>query len=454
MVTYDLMLEKQRLLGADKFSIAANANETVCLHFHFDRSWRRFDSKAAIFKNPNGKFYIIEILQNRAKIPWEVLTQVGEFELSLIGYENASVLSSDKVNIRVSESLLPEDCRTLSPSEVLFDRFRRECTEEVYRQYEDEIQELKREHAAQKLHLSEQYNDAIEAKNDELREKDAELAQIQNNNESVVRALNSQIIELNTSLAAANEKAEKWDMIDYAVSLKTAASSALWSGGKSEYSLPMLNTSSIALFANSNFSNNLKSIGLDLKSSTTFASAFLSHPLVQEITLKNTESLTSLESSFDSCTKLRNVTLGNIKACRNLRRFAYGAVSLERVSFEGTAEFSDTARAFDGCRALRVIDGEISLILATNITSMFNNCFNLETVTFKKDTIKSDIDFGKCMKLSKDSMLNIAEALSADVSRNLIFSDYAFQNNFPVGAQRSEFMSYVRDIKGWTLNLD
>jgi hypothetical protein len=50
MINYDLILQKQKLLGADRFTLAANANETMCLHFHFDRHWRVFDSKAAVFR--------------------------------------------------------------------------------------------------------------------------------------------------------------------------------------------------------------------------------------------------------------------------------------------------------------------------------------------------------------------------------------------------------------------
>ncbi len=175
MVTYDLILERQRLIGADRFSIAANANETVSLHFHFDRSWRRFDSKAAVFRNSASKYYIIEIIADRAKVPWEVLTNKGEFELSVIGFEDEKVITSDKAEIFVSESLLPEECRTLSPSEVLFDRFRRECIAQAYLDYEDEINELKKAHTEEKLALGEKINEANEQTETVLKEKNEEI---------------------------------------------------------------------------------------------------------------------------------------------------------------------------------------------------------------------------------------------------------------------------------------
>ena len=83
MVYYDLRIEKQRIYGADKIAIAADANETVSFRFHFDANWRIFDSKAAIFRTAENKFYIIEIKHSAVTVPWEVLTVDRNFELSI-----------------------------------------------------------------------------------------------------------------------------------------------------------------------------------------------------------------------------------------------------------------------------------------------------------------------------------------------------------------------------------
>ncbi len=454
MVTYDLMLERQRLLGAEKFSIAANANETISLRFNFDKSWRRFDSKAAVFKNQKGEFYIIEILQNRAKVPWEVLTDVGGFELSLIGYESTHVLSSDKVEITVSESLLPEDCRTFSPSEVLFDRFRRECTAAAFVEYEDEIEALKRTHAKEKIALGEQIVEANEAAEAAIAAKNEEIEAVRNEYSTRIRNLNIQINELTANLNYANSKAEKWDMVDYALGLKTFASSALWAGGSGEYSLPMLNTASVTSFSASNFSTGLKTIGLDASSAAALSGVFLNHPSLQTISINNTDNIESFENCFDGCRKLRSITLGKLDSCKNIKRFACGADSLERVEFQGTLEAIDMSKAFDGCLSLQIIDGLISFDRASSISSMFNDCLNLETVYFKENSLSMNMDLSKCKKLSKESMLNIANSLVVGYPGNLIASDYAFQNNFPAGQERKDFISLVRDTKGWVLNLD
>lgn len=160
MITYDLMLDRQRLIGADKFSVAANANETLSLRFHFDRHWRRFDSKAAVFRNTDGEYYIIEVKDFRAQVPWEVLKKKGSFELSVIGYEEEKVISSEMVEIEVVESLLPEDYKAFSPTEVLFDRFKRECFAQAYLEYEDEITQLKKSHLAELIRIAQDVSES------------------------------------------------------------------------------------------------------------------------------------------------------------------------------------------------------------------------------------------------------------------------------------------------------
>ncbi len=453
MVTYDLTIEKQRIIGADKFSIASNANETVCLRFHFDRSWRRFDSKAAVFKNINGEFYIIEVLQERVKIPWEVLTQDGEFELSLIGYEDTKVLTSDKVSILVTESLLPEDCKALSPTEVLFDRFKRECIAQAYLDYENEIKALKAAHVEEKFHLSEQITAANEEKEEAVRLKDEELERLKKEHTLKLQSMDLQLSKISSDLKISQEKAKKWEMVDYAIGLKTR-SVALWSGGDSEYSLPMMNTSNITTFSASNFSNNIKSIGIDLNAATTFSSVFIAHPTLTDIALRNTQNITVFESTFEGCKRLRSISLGDVSACTKLNRFVFEATSLEKISFEGVWNMLDSVQAFYGCLALKTIEGTISFKNANYITAMFGNCSNLENVSFMEDSIELNIDFSSCVKLSKESMLSIANGLSSVKGGNLILSDYAFQNNFAYGTERAEFKNLVEDIKGWTLNLD
>lgn len=448
MVTYDLMLERQRLIGADRFSIAANANETVSLRFHFDRSWRRFDSKAAVFRNSALKYYIIEIIENRAKVPWEVLTSTGEFELSVIGFEDEKVITSDKVDILVSESLMPEDCKTFSPSEVLFDRFKRECTAQAYLDYEDEINELKRAHIAEKLAMGEKINEANERTDSVLREKNEEIKALELSHNIETTALNTRISELNEAVVFYKDKADKWDMVDHAISLKTSPANSLWAGGSEDYSLPMLNTSSIVTFSSSGISQRLKCVGFDLSSATSFASIFAAHENIESIELRNTHNIISFANLVESCQTIKHITIDNLKSCASLARFANDASKLQTVSFGTEVSAENFDRAFRNCIVLREINGLLNLSFASNISMLFNNCMSLEKVRFAENSIRSDIDFSSCINLSKESMISAFMGLSPESTGLLSISEYAFENNFS-DEERSEWTGFITKTKGW-----
>lgn len=452
MVTYDLILERQRLIGADRFSIAANANETVSLHFHFDRSWRRFDSKAAVFRNSASKYYIIEIIENRAKVPWEVLTHTGEFELSVIGFEKEKVITSQKVEIFVSESLMPEDCKILSPSEVLFDRFKRECIAQAYLDYEDEINEMKREHIAEKLALGEKINEANERTEAVLTEKNEEINELEQAHNIETAKLNVRISELNKDIAFYKEKADKWDMIDFAISTKNLPNQSLWAGGTEEFYLPELDTSSITAFTASSFSQKLKGVGLDLSSITAFSAVFSSHKAIETVTLKNCGNVTTFSSLFESCKSIKTVTIDNPEKCNSLTRFANEATQLREVSFGTKVEAENYERAFCNCIVMERINGVLDFTYASNVSMMFANCSNLEEVRIEENSIGLSIDFRSCTRLSKESMISIFNALRAGANQSVSISLYAFENNFSVD-ERDEWSEYITDTKGWELNL-
>lgn len=452
MIKYDLTLEKQRLIGADKFSIAANANETVCLCFHFDRSWRRFDSKAAVFRNSASEYYIIEITSDRAKVPWEVLTRQGEFELSVIGFEGEKVITSDKVEILVSESLLPEDCKTFSPSEVLFDRFKRECIAQAYLDYEDEINELKKAHIAEKMLLGEQIIEANKRTKEAVEEKNKEISELETSHNIEKNSLNNKIAQLNKDIDYYKEKADKWDMVDYALSLKTTPSYALWAGGSAEYSLPMLNTSSITAFSANNFSSNLKEIGLDLSAVKTFTSVFNSNSGIEKIELINTKNVESFANAFEGCKLLKRISIDSLEKCSTMYRFANGDTLLQEVDFGTVSAAGNYERAFLSCSVLKEINGCFDMSFATNVTLMFTGCPSLETVRFVEGSIGKSMDFSSCVRLSKESMCSIFKGLYPTDLCSLTISMFAFENNFTED-EREEWIDFITNTKGWELNI-
>lgn len=453
MITYDLTLERQRLIGADKFSIAANANETVCLRFHFDRNWRCFDSKAVVFRKNPSKYYVIEVIENRVKVPWEVLTEVGYFEMSVIGYEREKTITSDKAEIIVSESLLPEDCKTFSPTEELFDRFKRECTAQAYLDYKDEINSLKTAHKVETTRLNSQINEANERAEDIEAQKNAEIAQLNIEHGKNITQLNNQINELNVTVEQYREKAHNWDLVDGAMSLKTSSSMALWQGGKEKYALPMLNTSSISGFSSSIFSPNLTQIGLDLSSVKTFSNVFASAQSITQVELRNGRDVSTYASAFENCKTIKCITIGSIKNCSNLTRFANEATALQTIAFGETVEASLYEKAFANCMVLREINGLFDLRFATDVSDMFKNCSSLKKVRFVEDSICLSLDFGNCINLSKESMTSIFIGLQPGVGDMITIPSYTFETQF-TPEERDEWISYIYDEKEWELTLN
>lgn len=453
MITYDLTLEKQRLLGADRFSVAANANETLYLRFNFDRHWRRFDSKAAVFRNSDNQFYIIEIIANRAKIPWEVLTKTGEFDLSVIGFDSTKIITSDKAEVRVKESLLPDEYKTFSPSEVIFDRFRRECIQQAYLDYEDEIKSLKAAHTAEKLLLGEEIEKAKEDTQKAIESKDAEISRLTDKYALVMNELNLRLQESDNIIAELQPKADSWDMVDYALSMARSAAQSLILCGTSEYSLPMLNTASVSSFSPTSFTSNLKEVGLDLTSVTDFSKVFSSKNGIERITLRNTHNVTTMANLFDTCSTIREINIGSLQSCTILNRFANSASLLEKVSFTDMVSIQDLYRCFSNCVVLKEIDGIFDLRTATNISEMFTGCYSLETVRFVRSSIRKSFALGACINFSRESIISIIDGLAEDVTGTLYLSKKAFEDNFPTPEEQEEVFDFITYEKGWTLSL-
>ncbi len=453
MITYDLVLHKQQLIGAEKFSVAANANRSICLHFHFDRYWRQFDSKAVVFRNSDAQYYIIPVNYDRVGVPWEVLTKTGSFEISVIGYEKEKVITSTKAEIIVSENLLPEDCLTLSPTEVLFDRIRQECLDEAHEVYRDEIDELKREISAQKMRYESQLAQADEKLQAAVDSKDEEIALLEQTHSVTVKEYQQTIAEINSELDDCRERAEKWDLVDIAIQGKTLATSPLWGGGSEEYRLPMLNTSSVKGFLPRNFDDNLREIGLDLSSVTAFSMIFMDKHSIQKLTLKNNGNVTSYENLVSGCTSIRYLDLGDIRNCTNLMGLASGATKLEKIRFENMTRVAEMDDAFYDCPVLREIDGVFDMRTITSAVGSFDDMPMLETIRFLENTIAKDLSFAQSVVLTKESLLSIANGLSDSVAGILTLSSYAVENAFPDEQERADFLSLIEQEKRWNLEL-
>lgn len=453
MVYYDLRIEKQQIFGADKIAVAANANETVSFRFFFDAGWRIFDAKAAIFKTAENKFYIMEIKSSSVIVPWEVLTIDRDFELSVIGYDGATVLTAGKVDIHVVSSLLPEEYKTFSPTETIFDRFKQESLNDAFKKYRDEIESLKRSYEKKIVEMGVLISEADEKTKNMEKSKNDEIEKINQNHAAEVSSLNNEISNINATLAATKIKADKWDLVDAAMEDKTRSNFALWTGGTKEYKLPFFNTKNMSYLSGGNFDGNVTELGLDLTSATTLLQVFSQKASLRKIELRNTDNIKTICNAFSNSTMLREVILGDLTSCANAKDAFYGDTSLEKITFGKNKNIDDFSGMFGNCIALREINGVLDTTIARNVTKMFENCSSLEKVTFKDKSIYTDLSLEWCKQLSKESMENIIfHAIEKNGDRFLALSKYAFYNNFPSADDREDIIDFMTQ-KNWELKL-
>lgn len=453
MITYELSFERQNLLGADKFSIAAESNETISFRFHFDRSWRIFDTKAAVFRSAECKYYVLDIIGGCVTVPWEVLRSTKGFELAIVAYEDEVVLTSKKVRISVESSLLPESCRQLTPTETLFDRIAEEAKNKAFLDYKDEIKNLKHTHANEIIELGEKIE--AERRNTEAvkAQKNAEIDELNYQASCKETELKRQISELKTELENKKKKADNWDLIDKALSQKTSSSNLLWGSGTEKFALPMLNTSSIVSFQSSAISNNLTSAGFNVASASTLAEVFSNKSSLIEITLINTDNVSSFKYTFSGSPLLQRVFLGQIANASIFEQTFNNCKSLEYVSFNGSIAPANMSYSFNNCRALEEIDAVIDGTFCTSFYFCFSNCSNLKTVRFSENSIKVNIDFSACVNLSRESIYSIANGLNGDATNTSVtFNEHAFNTSL-TASERSEIYNIARTQKGWNVML-
>lgn len=454
MVLFDLTVEKQVIHGADKIALAASANKTIGLRFHFDRHWRDFSSRAAIFRTYSGEFYIIEIINNIAVIPWEVLKDDNDIELSVIAYSSSAVLTSGAVSLAVSRSLLPEEYAAKSASETLFDKFKRECTAQAFLDYEDELNEQKS--AYENALLQKQNEITAERQNtvNAVAQKDVEIAALNLQHAEEKTSLQTQLTNTQTQLAAMTVKADKWDMIDNAISKKTASNQPLWGNGTEPYSLPDLNTSSMSSFSGASFGSNLEEIGLDLSATTAFNGVLQNKTNLKKVRLNNTNSITNLACSFQECSSIENILIGDIPNCTNMYKFAYNCVFLKKITIGENRNLQVMESAFTNCFVLEEIDTVLDVAICSTFADAFVNCTSLKEIRFKPNTISAGISLASSLSLTKESIISVVNGLNPDVSsKTLSLNKYSFFQAFPDEDEREEICDLITDTKGWILRI-
>lgn len=147
---------------------------------------------------------------------------------------------------------------------------------------------------------------------------------------------------------------------------------------------------------------------------TSYASWYegANFPANTELTVYVGAKIESLLAMFVNATNLKKVKLvGDNGGCDMEQMFA--SSSVEEVDFSGLTTFQTTnaESAFDSCQnlvnILGVLDGELNYVIWG-----FENCPNLQSVRFKKDSIMCDIYTAESPKLTAATVQSIIDGMN------------------------------------------
>lgn len=135
--------------------------------------------------------------------------------------------------------------------------------------------------------------------------------------------------------------------------------------------------------------------------------AFRSCSSIERITLGDIGGSANFEDFARWCGKLKTLTIGNTPNATSINSIVDQCPLLE----EFTASFGDKLNniryAFQGCKSLRRINGELNFGGTTDYTSVFKGCTTLEEVRIKG--LKAYLDLSFCANLSMESIRYLVE---------------------------------------------
>jgi hypothetical protein len=197
---------------------------------------------------------------------------------------------------------------------------------------------------------------------------------------------------------------------------------------------------------------------------TTFKGSDISGSV--ELNLPN---VVTVYEAFMNCTGLISAKLfvgtGDLATAQSLFD---GCTSLTDVEITGTLESVTTMTyAFYDCVDLVEITGTpLDLTACEAADSWLNNCGELTTISFAPNTIKIDIGFAPCSKLSSASLLSIANGLDGNAESKTLtmhatsktaMTALMVNNVDGVAVVATDpdtdmtLTAFIGDVKGWTI---
>lgn len=375
MIKHCLSVIGQKIYGTQKVLLASDANQTICFKFDFEREWRKLAQKAAIFGRVNEEPIVIALEENIAIIPWEVLTKPEPFFLSVIAYDGAALLTTQKSLISVGDSFLPDEMKASNPSENIFSNMKNKIEAQLKAEYQAQLSRLEDELSSAKEELS-------------------KLTTKYNKSESALREMVTEVISL--------EKQITFYQSANAVLQKRAAQAQAW--------------------------DDFWEDTIDLNG--TFTDSSMVKRYGANLPHLNTVNAISASSLFG--TDLRGNTIENVSLrcdkVTSLQRFASLNTSLKTAELINLSDaLTNMNYAFYNCKSLESIMGDIDMSNVTVAYCVFDGCTRLRDVSFKEKSINLTISFSGSEDLSVESMISILNGLNPENGSGKTLKMSAFQ---------------------------
>ena len=171
-------------------------------------------------------------------------------------------------------------------------------------------------------------------------------------------------------------------------------------------------------------------------------------PIVEELTINApsidvSNSQACMGQTFIFNNGVKKVVLNMPNDCQHMNSTFSNAKGLEEVDLNfSTKKITVCANAFNNSTVKKII-GVLDFSSATNVTNMFNNCTNLEEVTFAPNTLSLSISLAQSSKLTSESVQSIIDGLATVETAQTLTLNKAI-------VLTDEQKSTI-NAKGWTL---
>lgn len=102
--------------------VAAGGVKENYVNFTFSSEWTGFGKTAVFYRDENNVYYSLVDNNNRALVPWEVMTDPGRLFIGVFGIKDDIVLTSEVLSYKVEKGAITTDLNPGEPTPDVYDQ--------------------------------------------------------------------------------------------------------------------------------------------------------------------------------------------------------------------------------------------------------------------------------------------------------------------------------------------